>query len=235
MPDSWDFSQRPRRAGTTPQAPVLTYLLTALSVLITAAFLTTNERDAGTLWYNVGHFGFAETPGAAPWSLITTIFIHGSLLHILFNMVWLVQLGRILESTLNPLVYALFILAAAAAGSACEVLISGNTGIGMSGVVYAMFGMMWAGRGMFPAWGAIATRDNLRYFIGWGLFCVVATYVPGLHFGVANGAHGGGFLFGLSVGFLFFSPRRRWAWAAPLALLVGTIAYSAFRLHSTFL
>ncbi len=233
MPDAWDFSQRPRRAGTTPQVPILTYLMALLSVVITAAFLTTSEKDAGTLWYNVGHFGFAETPGAAPWSLITTIFIHGSLLHILFNMIWLVQIGRVLENTLSPLIYAVFVLAAAAAGSACEMLISGNTGIGMSGVVYAMFGLMWAGRGMFPAWGAIASRDNLRYFIGWGLFCVVATW---LHFlNVANGAHAGGFLFGLSVGFLFFSPRRRWVWAAPLALLVGIIAFSALRLHNAFL
>ena len=233
MPDAWDFSQRPRRAGVTPpQTPILTYLLTALSVLITAAYLTPGAQP-GTLWYHVGHFGLAEDAAGAPWSLITTIFIHGSLLHIFFNMVWLVQLGRILESTLSPIVYAAFIVAAAAAGSACELLISGTTGIGMSGVVYAMFGLMWAGRGQYPIWGAIATRDNLIYFIGWGLFCVVATWFH--YMNVANGAHAGGFLFGLSVGFLFFSPRRRWLWSVPLALLVGAIVVSAIRLHNDYL
>ena len=203
----------------------------ALSTIITVAFLEPGAVSS-PLWAKIGSFGLAETPQAAPWGLVTTIFVHGSWLHLLFNMLWLVQLGRILESTLHPVVYLAFILGAAAVGSACEVLVSGTTGIGMSGVVYAMFGLMWAGRGMFPVWAAVATRDNLRFFIGWGLFCVVATW---FHFlSVANGAHGGGFLFGLCIGFLFFTPRRRWVWAAPLALLVGVTVFSAIRLHLQF-
>ena len=229
MPDAWDYSQKPRRAGPVlPQTPFLTYLLTALSVLITVAYLQPGAISS-PLWSQIGHFGLTETPGTAPWAMLTTVFIHGSWLHLLFNMIWLVQIGRILEGTLNPLIYLAFLVGAAAVGSGCEVLISGQTGIGMSGVVYAMFGLMWAGRGLYPAWGAIATRDNLYLFIGWGLFCVVATWFHFLN--VANGAHGGGFLFGLCIGFLFFTPRRRWVWAAPLALLVGVTIFSAIRLH----
>ncbi len=231
MPDSWDFSQKPQRPGPVPQLPLLTYLLAGLSVLITVAYLLPGA-ELGNVWYRIGHFGFAESAGAAPWSLITTIFIHGSPLHLLFNMIWLLQLGRILEGTLSPLAYLAFIVSAAAVGSGCEILISGVPGIGMSGVVYAMFALMWAGRGLYPAWAATATRDNLRYFILWGLFCVAATYIPGLNFRVANGAHGGGFLFGLCIGFLFFMPRRRWVWAAPLALLVGVTIFGALRLHN---
>jgi len=230
MPDAWDYSQKPQRAGPVPQTPILTYLLCVLSVLITAAFLLPGAV-AGPLWYQLGHFGLPETSRAAPWSLITTIFIHGSPLHLIFNMLWLLQLGRILEGTLHPLAYLAFIVGAAAVGSGCEVLISGSPGIGMSGVVYAMFALMWAGRGLYPAWGMVATRDNLRFLIGWALLCVVATYIPIFHIGVANGAHGGGFLFGLCIGFLFFTPRRRWVWTAPLALLVGVTIFSAIRLH----
>jgi len=228
MPDSWDFSQRPRRAGLTSPPPVLTYLLTLLSVIVTAAYLTAGN-EPGSLWYQVGHFGFMGNSGQAPWGLVTTIFIHGNPLHLLFNMIWLIQIGRMLESTLSPIVYLAFIVVAAAVGSGCQLLISGSTGIGMSGVVYAMFGLLWAGRSLYPAWASIATRDNLRLFIGWGLFCIVTTW---LHiYPVANGAHGGGFLFGLSIGFLFFSPRRRWVWAAPLVLLIGVTVFSAIRLH----
>ena len=230
MPDAWDFTQKPQRAGPVVQTPLLTYLLAGLSVLMTVAYLLPTLLP-GSLWAHLGSFGFAESEGAAPWSLLTTIFIHGSWLHLLFNMIWLIQLGRILEGTLSPLVYLAFIVGAAAVGSACQVLIAGSTGIGISGVVYAMFALMWAGRGIYPAWGMIATRDNLRLFIGWGLFCVVATYFHLLN--VANGAHGGGFLFGLCIGFLFFNPRRRWVWAAPLALLIGVVIFSAIRLHAT--
>ena len=232
MPDAWDFSQKPQRAGPAFQVPILTYLLIALSVLITVANLMPGGEAGGT-WDRLGHFGLAESSGGAPWSLITTVFVHGSPLHLLFNVIWLFQLGRVLENTLNPIVYLAFLVGAAAVGSGCEVLISGQTGIGMSGVVYAMFALMWAGRGVYPAWAAVATRDNLRYFILWGLFCVVATW---LHFlNIANGAHGGGFLFGLCIGFLFFVPRRRWVWAAPLVLLVGVTVFSAIRLHNAFL
>lgn len=221
MPDTWDFS-RSRRQQADPLAsvPILTYLLTALSVVITGAAALGSQ--GGPLVARLGTFGLADAEdiwNGQVWGLVTTVFIHGGVLHLLFDMLWLVQLGRILERTLPPVVFLGFILAAAAVGSATEMLVSGTTGIGMSGVVYAMFALMWAGRGAYPVWGAVANQGNLRYLIGWGLFCVVATYLHLLN--IANGAHAGGFLFGLGIGYLFFSPRRRWVWAAPLALLVA--------------
>ena len=221
MPDPWDFSQTSQRQ-TDPlaQVPILTYLLVALCMIITGASVLGGSQP-GSLLYAVGNFGYA-TPdqiwNGRIWGLVTTVFIHGGVMHLLFNMLWMVQLGRILERTLPPLTYLAFLVAAAAVGSATELLVSGTTGIGMSGVVYAMFGLMWAGRGAFSSWRAVATQDNLRVFVLWGLFCVAATY---LHFlSIANGAHGGGFLFGLCIGFLCYSPRRRYVWAAPLALLL---------------
>jgi GlpG protein len=231
MPDAWNFTPSPRRAGPAVTTPYLTYLLCALSVLITVAH---NYPGAlpGPFWLRLGAFGEADPDDLAAgrlWGLVTTVFIHGDWLHLLFNMIWLVQLGRILELTLSPLIYPAFLIAAAAVGSACELLVSGTTGIGMSGVVYAMFALMWAGRGMYPVWGAVATRPNLNVFIAWGLFCLAATWLRLLN--VANGAHAGGFLFGLCIGFLFFVPRRRWVWAAPLALLLGASAFAVARLH----
>lgn len=220
MPDTWDFSRSGRQqADPLASVPVLTYLLTALSVIITGAAAI--GLQGGPLIARLGTFGFVGAQdiwNGHLWGLVTPVFIHGGVLHLLFDMLWLVQLGRILERTLPPAVYLGFIVAAAAVGSATEMLVSGTTGIGMSGVVYAMFGLMWAGRGAYPVWGAVANLGNLRYLIGWGLFCIVATY---LHFlSIGNGAHAGGFLFGLCIGYLCYSPRRRWVWAAPLALLL---------------
>jgi len=226
MPDTWDFSQsRPRQADPLAQVPILTYLLVALSVVITGASMLGGSQP-GSLLYAIGNFGFVSEEqiwNGHIWGLVTSVFIHGGTLHLLFDMLWLVQLGRILERTLPPAIYLLFVVAAAAVGSAIQLLISGQTGIGMSGVVYALFGLIWAGRGAFSSWRAMATQDNLRFLIGWGLLCVVATYIPflaNLGLRVGNGAHGGGFLFGLCIGFLFYSPRRRYVWAAPLALLL---------------
>ena len=220
MPDNWDFSHsRRQQADPLASVPILTYLLTALSVIITGAAAL--GAQGGPLIARLGTFGLVDTQdiwNGQLWGLVTPVFIHGGVLHLLFDMLWLVQLGRILERTLPPAVYLGFIVLAAAVGSATEMLVSGTTGIGMSGVVYAMFGLMWAGRGAYPIWGVIANQGNLRYMVGWGLFCIVGTY---LHFlNIANGAHVGGFLLGLCIGYLFFSPRRRWVWAAPLALLL---------------
>ena len=222
MPDNWDFSQ-PRRQQADPlaQVPILTYLLTALSVIITACSMFGSA--GGPFIAKLGTFGAANAEdiwNGHIWGLVTPVFIHGSLWHLLFDMLWLVQLGRVLERTLPPAVYLGFIIASAAVGSATEMLVSGQIGIGMSGVVYAMFGLMWAGRGYDASWRAIATRGNLQYLIGWGIFCVFATYLHWFGLSVANGAHAGGFLFGLCIGYLFFSPRRRWIWAAPFALLL---------------
>lgn len=222
MPDTWDFSRpKPRQADPLAQTPILTYLLVALSVAITGAALVSGGHSSSLLG-SIGSFGYADPEqiwDGHVWGLVTTVFIHGSVWHLLFNMIWLVQMGRILERTLPPAIYLAFIIASAAVGSASEMLLSGQTGIGMSGVVYALFGLLWAGRGSDPAWRTVATRDNLRLFIGWGLFCVAATYFHFLN--VANGAHGGGFLFGLCIGYLFYSPRRRPIWAVPLTLLLA--------------
>jgi len=226
MPDNWDFSQKPSRprrtVDTGPQMPLMTYLMVALSTIITVAYLQPGLVNSPA-WINLGHFGFTA---AWPWPMITTIFIHGTWLHLLFNMIWLIQLGRILENTLHPLAYLGLVVGAAAVGSGCQLLIPPHqTGIGMSGVVYAMFGLMWAGRSAFASWASVATPDNLRLFVLWGLFCVVGTLFHFLN--VANGAHGGGFLFGLCIGFLFFTMRRHWVWAVPLVLLVGATVVSA--------
>ena len=238
MPDNWDFSQtRRQQADPLAQIPILTYLLTALSVIITGAAMLGSA--GGPFLARLGTFGFADVEdiwNGHLWGLVTTVFIHGGILHLLFNMLWLVQLGRILERTVPQVVYLTFMISAAAVGSATEILVSGTTGIGMSGVVYAMFGLMWAGRGAFPEWRTIATLGNLQYLVGWGLFCIVATYFHWLP--IANGAHVGGFLFGLCIGYLFYSPRRRWIWAAPLALLltlsVLACAYQPWSAEWTF-
>ena len=226
MPDNWDFSQQRGRgvAAKTSGAPIplLTYALIAFSIVITLASMYADSSSSLPFLHKLGAFGYA-TPDQI-WSgryyaLFTTVFIHGSWMHLIFNMLWLYRLGLILEESLHPFTYLLFVLVAAAVGSGAELATSGQTGIGMSGVVYAMFGLMWAGRGRFPAWRSIATRDNLNYFIFWGVLCFFATEFNWFH--IANAAHGGGFLFGLSTGYLFFAPRRQPIWGLCLAALLA--------------
>ena len=228
MPDSWDFStpRRPRIVEAGTQTPLITYILIAFSVVLTLAyFVIQNGGTQSPAFFNLlGRFGTAsawEVWDGKWYALLTTIFYHGSILHILFNMLCMYRLGTMVELALNPFIYAAFVLGAALVGSTAELAWSGQAGIGMSGVVYAIFGLMWAGRGAYPAWRMAATRENLNYFLGWGVFCIIATQLHWMN--VANAAHFGGLLFGLAVGSLFFAPRRQPLWAIPLAGL-GVLA-----------
>lgn len=221
MPDDFDYSQRPQRAAPQqPAPPITTFLLMGI------CFVATLPRLAPSLlrdpfWQHIVSVFYV--PSEAIWSgqvqgMLTTVFVHGDILHILFNMMWLYQLGMVLELTIGPLLMVVIMAAAGFVASGAELAIMGQTGIGFSGIVYALFGMMWAGRGKYPMWAAVATGDNWRVMIGWAVLCVVATYFNWMH--IANAAHFGGLLFGVSIGYAFFAPRKRPLWIIPMVLLV---------------
>ena len=222
MPDDFDFSpnaKRKRDASLPPTTPLLTQTLCFLCVLITLAHFTT-QLMPGTFWDTLGKFGVVHTSDiwdGKLYGLFTSFFVHLSIAHILFNMMWLWQLGAVLETTLVAWKYFLFMLGACFVGSCCEIALSGQTGAGASGVVYAMFGLMWAGRGSMASWRFLATRQNYNIFILWGLFCIFLTYSHIM--AIANGAHWGGFAYGLAIGYLFYAPRRRPIWWVALGLL----------------
>lgn len=198
-------------------APIMTWMLCGLCVLVTLAN-STSSPGTGGLWSQIGHC--TDSTAEYVWdghytTLVTSIFLHANVLqgigitHLIFNLFWLNKMGSMLERTLDTFYYFLFWVAAAAVGSCSELALSSSIGIGASGVVYAMFGLLWAGRNHHADWRELANPDNLRLFIGWGLFCVVMTMVGWLQ--VANGAHAGGLLFGCCIGVLVFVPRQRLA------------------------
>ncbi len=225
MPDSWDFSQPgTKQKSNSNQTPMLTPFFCILSVIVTLAYHTQDQVHS-PLWARLGHLGGLPPENiwnGAYFSLITSVFVHGGVFHLVFNMLWLWRIGCMLEVSLTPLQYVTFFVLSAIVGSGCELAFDGTTGVGMSGVVYAMFGLLWAGRSKYPAWRSLATKDNLTLFIIWGVVCLFATLSHSMN--VANAAHGGGFLFGLSAGWLFVANRRRISWAIPMtALIVLTI------------
>lgn len=225
MPDSWDYSQGSSKQQSIPhQIPMLTTFFCVMSIVVTLAYHTQDQVHS-PLWARLGNIGGLSADkiwSGGYFSLITSVFVHAGIAHLLFNMLWLWRLGCLLEATISPVQYALFFFFSALVGSGCELATSGGSGVGMSGVVYAMFGLMWAGRSKYPDWRSLATRDNLTLFVIWGIVCLFATLTHTMN--VANAAHGGGFLFGLSIGWLFVAPRRRIIWVLPLiGLIVLTV------------
>jgi len=215
----------PARLESTGRAPILTWAACFLCVALTAASHLIDQRALPP--YQRAGLGYLSLE--AIWSghataLFTSVFFHGSptsvgssVVHIAFNLLWLFALGRLLEETLHPLAWAVFFVSSAVVSAGTQIAVSGTPSVGASGVVYAMFGMLWAGRARFPDWRIVANRRNLVWLLGWGAFCVVASWTGLLH--VANAAHFSGLLFGLSVGWAFLERRRIVAsWAILVAL-----------------
>lgn len=228
MPDSYDFSQPRAEQKSGDGKPLLTYLLCGICVVVMLAYYLSGNTP-GTFLYNLGYLGRGS--GIDIWKgsyyyLVTSFFSHNDYMHLLFNMLWLLQLGTVLELTLKPWQYALFMLSATVISSGAELAFVGDTGVGASGVVYAMFGLLWMGRGQIAAWRAVATRNNLNVFVVWGVLCVFLTYTHILNIG--NAAHGAGFLYGLCIGGLFFAPRRQPLLAIPLVGLTVVCALAVF-------
>ena len=77
------------------------------------------------------------------WRLITPIFLHFHFLHIFFNMMWLFDLGSMVEareSTWKLLLLVLFIGVISNLGSDYA---KGPAFGGMSGVIYGLLGYVW--------------------------------------------------------------------------------------------
>lgn len=131
------------------------------------------------------------------WRLFTPMFLHFSVLHILFNMLWLWDLGSMIEGRQSSWLLVVMVLAIAAVSNVAEYFYGGPDFGGMSGVIYGLFGYVWL-RGKFdPASGLMIDRRNASMMIIWFFFCLTGWVGP-----VANAAHGAGLLMGMAWGWL---------------------------------
>ncbi len=131
------------------------------------------------------------------WRLITPIFIHFGALHILFNMLWLRDLGSMIEGRQSSWTLAALVLVIAVCSDLVQYFVAGPVFGGMSGVVYGLLGYIWM-RGKFdPGSGLFLNPTTVTMMIIW-FFACFTPIIP--H--VANGAHAAGLVIGLAWGYL---------------------------------
>ncbi len=131
-----------------------------------------------------------------PWRVLTTVLPHADVLHLGFNLLWLARLGSALERGGGSLATAGVVLLGAAIPGVAQYALAG-TGIGLSGVVYAMAALLWVLRRDVRFVGAMTHRDA-ALLVAWFFFCIGTTWTG--VWAVANVAHGAGALVGLAVG-----------------------------------
>ncbi|HYO11168.1 MAG TPA: rhomboid family intramembrane serine protease [Tepidisphaeraceae bacterium] len=157
------------------------------------------------------------------WRLLTSALPHREPFHLAFNLYWLWILGTVVEDRLGAArTFALFAFLAAGAQAAEYALLDG--GVGLSGVGYGLFGMLWVvGRRDPERLGEAVDRTTATLFLAWFFLCVVATVTGAWE--VANIAHAAGALLGALVGWVMTVPWQA-ARALP-ALALGLLIAAA--------
>lgn len=124
------------------------------------------------------------------WTLITAIYLHGSLLHIVFNLLWVRQLAPAVQELFGPARLVVIFTAGGVAGFVLSNFASGTWTIGASGAVFGLLGAMVAyGRTRGGTFGAAV----LRQYGQWAILMFIFGFFMA---GVNNWGHGGGFVGG---------------------------------------
>ncbi len=142
------------------------------------------------------------------WRLLTVALVHGSIIHLMFNMYALWIIGPIVESLYGPWRYLSIYLICIAAGSAASYATSANLAVGASGGVFGLFGaLLVADRVHQPALTRNARNLTMQIGLLIGINLLIGFTIPQID----NAAHIGGLLAGAAMGFLVVPQGARLA------------------------
>jgi rhomboid protease GluP len=138
------------------------------------------------------------------WRLLTNIFLHAGIMHLLFNMVGLLFAGIFLESTIGTMRLAAAYLVTGITASVASIWWHPSTvSVGASGAIFGLFGVFLAllSTRYFPPVLKKSLTIGVVIFVGGNL-------LVGLAQGIDNAAHVGGLLCGLVIGYIYY-PRLK--------------------------
>ncbi len=189
----------------------ITKTLIVISVLVTVLTGAGDNLESSILrafrYYGV------EIMNGQIWRIFTPMFLHFGIMHIVFNMMWLWQLGGLLEPRYGSRYFLILIFVSAALSNIAQdisyvidgsaspafnqfvALIGGMPFGGMSGVVYALLGFVWMRGKKVPA--VRISSGTVKFMIFWLFLCM--TELVG---NIANTAHVVGLLVGMVFGVL---------------------------------
>ena len=181
--------------------PMVTYTLIGINL---AVFLVQFTVGINAVAGDYGMWPVGIAVGGEWWRLVTAAFLHGSFLHIAFNMYVLFALGPTLERILGHSRYLiLYVLAAIGGGVASYVFSDMRTvSVGASGAIFGLMGAL------------VVAGRRLRYDVTQVLVLLGINVVIGfIASGVDWRAHLGGLVTGALVAAIMVlpSPRHRMA------------------------
>jgi len=135
-----------------------------------------------------------------PWRLISPMLLHFGWLHLVFNVLWWLDLGRRIECQSRLLLVVLLLFTSVAANVAQAWQVASLFG-GLSGVIYGLLGYIWVMDRYNPV--RYHLPQNILIFMLLWLLLGISGLFPALGFGdMANMAHIGGLVAGVAWGFM---------------------------------
>lgn len=144
------------------------------------------------------------------WRLVTPAFLHFGIFHVLFNSLWMWDLGRRLEFFLGRWHFLLFFVLTAVASNVVQYVWSGSANFGgMSGVVYALVGFIAVRQRLAPHPLVSAPPALIGFMLLWLVLCMTGAVDYFIAGSVANAAHVGGLVAGAVYAFTTKNYYRR--------------------------
>lgn len=210
----------PRRRPTSGAPVTVTILALAAVMYVVPRFGSAGTEITAALWQSNPAIADGEW-----WRIFTPVLLHGSIMHILFNMWALWVLGPQIERAVGGWAFAGLYLASAGMGGVAYYL-SGSISpaVGASGAIFGLFGvwLAWALRRRNSAWG----RAMLNQI---GFLLLINAALPFLVRGIAWQAHLGGLITGFVIGLIWGAikgpnaPRLRALVAFGFAVLAAVL------------
>jgi membrane associated rhomboid family serine protease len=165
---------------------------------------------------NTGEIRHYDTPLPVYFNFLSSMFMHGSIMHIFGNMLFLFIFGDNLENLLGHIRYAAFYIVCGFAAALAQILMDSDSVIPMLGASGAISGVLAGYVLLFPQRQVRAIIFNflttVPAFVAIGIWIVyqlVLGYLtPAGTGGVAYAAHIGGFVAGLVLIKVFAIGRR---------------------------
>ena len=138
------------------------------------------------------------------WRMVVSTFLHFGLIHLLFNMFVLFNIGLFLESLTGRVPFVALYLVCGVGGSAASLawhpsIVSAGASGAIFGLYGALLGFLVRHRGSIPAESLASLRKGALTFIGYNL-------LYGLRPGVDMAAHLGGLATGFMLGLFLIRP-----------------------------
>ena len=183
-----------RRFWATP-------LLLALNLLVWAAMTASGVSATDPTGHELARWGSnvsSRTLPGEPWRLLTSVFVHSGVAHLLLNALSLWLLGVLLEARVGAARLLAVYLASGVAGSLATLWYhrGGINSVGASGAIFGLYGLLLT---LLLSKKLVLDKFDRRAMLGLVLYLVLSNLVAGLSGNIDNAAHLGGLLLGALV------------------------------------